>query len=80
MQLEKANPKMGFWRAKQGLSKTWDLKAKLVSNLRESAKTDGRRRREEEEEEEEEKKKEGSRLKRYGNYFEYGFCMDHMEF
>ena len=39
-----------------------------------------RRRWEEEEEEEEEKKKEGSSPKRYGNYFEYGFCMDHMEF
>ena len=48
---------MGFWRAKQGLSKTCDLKAKLVSNLGESSKTDGRRRREEEEEEEEEKKR-----------------------
>ena len=57
MQLEKANPKMGFWRAKQGLSKTWDLKAKLVSNFGESSKTYGRRRREEEEEEEEEKKR-----------------------
>ena len=32
----------------------------------------GRRRREEEEE--------GIKPKRYGNYFEYGFCMDHMEF
>ena len=48
---------MGFWRVKQGLSKTCDLKAKLVSNLGESSKTDGRRRREEEEEEEEEKKR-----------------------
>ena len=72
---------MGFWRAKQGLTKTCDLKAKLVSNLGESSKTDGRRRREEEEEEEEEKKrKRRSSKKRYGNYFEYGFCMDHMEF
>ena len=26
------------------------------------------------------RKKEGSRPKRYENYFEYGFCMDHMEF
>ena len=48
---------MGFWRAKQGLSRTCDLKAKLVSNLGESSKTDGRRRREEEEEKEEEKKR-----------------------
>ena len=31
----------------------------------------GRRRREEEEE--------GIKPKMYGNYFEYGFCMDHME-
>ena len=37
------------------------------------------RREEEEEEEEEEKKKEGSSPKRYGSYFEYEFCMDHME-
>ena len=35
----------------------------------------GLTRKEEEEEEEEEGKS-----KRYGNYFEYGFCMDDMEF
>ena len=29
MQLEKINPKMSFWKAKQGLSKTWDLKTKI---------------------------------------------------
>ena len=39
-----------------------------------------RRRWEEEEEEEEEKKKDGSSPKRYENYFEYEFYMDHMEF
>ena len=37
-----------------------------------------------EEEEEEEKKKmkepRSSKPKRYGNYLEYGFCMDHMNF
>ena len=80
MQLEKANPKMGFWRAKQGLSKTWDLKAKLVSNLGESLKQMG----EGEEKRKRKKKKRrrggGDQAKRYGNYFEYGFCMDHMEF
>ena len=29
MQLEKINPKMSFWKAKQGLNKTWDLKTKI---------------------------------------------------
>ena len=56
-QINKINPKMGFWRAKQGLSKHGLKRPKLVSNLGESLKTYGRRRREEEEEEEEEKKR-----------------------
>ena len=72
MQIEKANPKMGFWRAKQGLSKTWDIKAKLVSNLGKSSKTDGRRIREEEEEEEEEKKRKRRSSKKVWNF---EFCM-----
>ena len=40
--------------------------------LKEKRRGRGRRRREEEEE--------GIKPKRYGNYFEYEFCMDHMEF
>ena len=56
-QINKINPKMGFWRAKQGLSKHGLKRPKLVSNLGESLKAYGRRRREEEEEEEEEKKR-----------------------
>ena len=40
------NPKMGFWRAKQGLSNTWDLKTKLVS--KENKKREEREKREEE--------------------------------
>ena len=40
---------------------------------KEKEKRRGRRRRRREEEEE------GDQAKRYGNYFEYGFCMDHME-
>ena len=56
----KLNPKMGFWRAKHGLSKHGLKRPKLVSNLGESSKNvwekerrrgRGRRRREEEEEE-----------------------------
>ena len=35
----------------------------------------GRRRREEEKE-----WRSSQASQRYGNYFEYGFCMDHMEF
>ena len=66
MQLEKANPKMGFWRAKQGLSKTRDLKAKLVSigernkNVKEEKKRRGRGRRRREEEKEEIKPRYGT--------------------
>ena len=48
----KLNPKMGFWRAKHGLSKHGLKRPKLVSNLGRAQKTYGKRRREEEEEEE----------------------------
>ena len=43
--------------------------------MKEKEKRRGRRRRRRREEEEE-----GDQAKRYGNYFGYGFCMDHMEF
>ena len=51
MQLEKANPKMGFWRAKQGLSKHGFQKTKIGLILGKEEK------REEEEEEEKNKRK-----------------------
>ena len=40
----------------------------------------GKEEKREEEEEEEKKRKRRSSKPRYGNYFGYGFCMDHMEF
>ena len=43
-------------------------------NVKEKEKRRGRGRRRREEEEE------GIKTKRYGNYFGYEFCMDHMEF
>ena len=67
----KINPKMGFWRAKQGLSKTWDLKNKLVSFVRRA----NHEKREEEEEEEEEDG--GAKIKQKGmeSNFGYGFLL-----
>ena len=52
MQLEKINPKMSFWKAKQGLSKTWDLKTKIGLILGRRTKRERGKKREEEEEEE----------------------------
>ena len=47
--------------------------------MKEKEKRRGRRRREEEEEEIKQAKVWNFGFL-YGNYFEYGFCMDHMEF
>ena len=54
------------------------FKTKLVSCFGEKRETVER-----EEEEKKKKKRRGSSSKaplRYGNYLEYGFCMDHMNF
>ena len=40
----------------------------------------GKEEKREEEEEEEKKRRKVIKPKRYGNYLEYGFCMDHMNF
>ena len=78
----KKEPKNGFYlRAKHGLMKSGFLKDQLglICEGRKEP-VERERREEEEEEEEEEKKKKGSSKERYGNYFEYEFGMDHMEF
>ena len=59
MQLEKINPKMSFWKAKQGLSKRWDLKTKIGLIL-------GRRTKREEEKEEKRKRKKKKRRREGG--------------
>ena len=41
MQTKRFNPKMGFWRAKQGLSKTWNLKTKIGLILGRRTKREG---------------------------------------
>ena len=72
---------MGFWRAKHGLSKHGfkDQKIGLQRLKKEqTVKEEGEKRKK--------KRRRGRRriqakIKlRYGNYLEYGFCMDHMNF
>ena len=57
------------------------------SHLEDGTNREERRREEEEEEEKRKKKRSQDQANKvwnfgflYGNYFEYGFCMDHMEF
>ena len=84
MQIMKLNPKMGFWRAKHGLSKHRLKRPKLVSNFggeqnvkeKEKRRGRGRRRREEEEEEIKQKGMESN----FG-YGTLGFCMEtHLDY
>ena len=67
LQIKKVNPKMGFWRAKHGLSKHGLKRPKLVSILG-GANREGGKRREEEDEEEEKPSK-----PRYGTL---DYCME----
>ena len=72
-QIREINPKMGYFGGpNMPLSQKSRFKANLVSFWRPNR-----------EEKKKKKKKRRSSSKaqlRYGNYLEYGFCMDHMEF
>ena len=61
---------MGFWKAKQGLSKTWDLKTKIGLIL------EGRTKREGGKEEKRKRKKKKRRREIKPRYGTLGFCME----
>ena len=75
----KINPKMCFWRAKQGLRKTWDLKTKLVSFVR-RANREGREEKKKREKKRKRKRKKMEEPRSSKKVWNFIFCMDHMEF
>ena len=71
-QISKLDPKMGYFGGPNKALENMDLKTKVGLIWGEENKPYGKKK----------KRRRGAKIKptRYGNYFEHGFCMDHMEF
>ena len=83
-QIKESDPKMGFVGRPNKALAIMGLKDQNWSHFWERNRRERRRRRREEEEEERgdqaKIKRYGTWIFGYGNYLEYGFCMDHMNF